>query len=631
MATRIGKAVRSRVAGTLDKRIAGMLSKYGVGYPSFSRAEQPRGREPQPPYQRRVSPTFIYRLRQNSTLVNNAIEEKVSQTFRRGFTDIEKKWEAKCPYCKESYETLQPFYEAFSWLEEGDEVDFSKERRCPDCDEMVEFIVPDEEDKYRLKSFLGQCNLRSQVDTDLEPAEQNSVGQTLLELFKEAGWDIQSFDDGWLIFERAYETDEDGKVVDYELKGVHRAPPELMRYSVDDDGNFGQEYYVCVECRATMGEEYQPQQHGENCDNCGSHTYPVYAVGLRNNSLGRGNNEQAGSYFIRGEFVHASEYEPSRYYGYSPILTLWDEASTLEKMDNWYREAYKERRAPRGAMIISSSNSESTRAFNKGEMEKLRNDPNYIPTFIDDSQSGEGGKPIEFINLLETPAAMQHMEMREWFLDRISAKYGVTAVFQSGSPENAGLSQSMEIQVSNRSADRLRRIFNNTYIPAILGQLGVEGWEVEVDTVEEEDEQEEAQLTQTHLKMAKLALEIGADVEWTTNDRADIKAGNLEAPGQEGEEGMGGLADMMGGGDADEMMGEAGDEEAGSIPAHDEEQDPGPQGGAEGGMAPKPEEGEGDPRFQSPGKMDKNDPPSDLEMTRDGDTFKLVPAEDEDE
>ncbi|AGC34481.1 portal protein [Haloarcula virus HVTV-2] len=621
MATRIGKAVRGAVTQTLDKRIAGMLSKYGVGYPSFSRAEQPRGREPQPPYQRRVSPSFIYRLRQNSTLVNNAIEEKVSQTFRRGFTDIEKKWEAKCPSCKETYETLQPFYDEHSWLEEGDDVDFSKERRCPECDDRVEFKTPSREDRYLLESFLGQANLRAQVNSDLEPSEQNSVGQTLLEIFKEVGWDIQSFDDGWLIFERAYTTDEDGKILDYDLKGVHRAPPELMRYSVDENGNFGQEFYVCVECRATKGEAYTPQQHGEHCENCGNHTYPVYAVGLE--GMGRQNNDNPENYFIRGEFVHASEYEPSKFYGYSPILTLWDEASTLEKMDNWYREAYKERRAPRGAMIISSSNSESTRAFNKGEMEKLRNDPNYIPTFIDDSQSGEGGKPIEFINLLETPAAMQHMEMREWFLDRISAKYGVTAVFQSGSPENAGLSQSMEIQVSNRSADRLRTIFNNTFFPAILGQLDVEGWEVKVDTVEEEDEQEEAQLVQTQLKMAKLALEIGAEVEWTANDRADIKAGKLESPQEEAQQGMGG---GMGG--LADMMGEDGDPEAGSIPAQDEEQDPGPQGGAEGGMAPKPEEGEGDPRFQSPGKMDKSDA-QDLKMTREGDTFKLVPEEED--
>ncbi|AGM11964.1 portal protein [Haloarcula californiae tailed virus 1] len=617
---RLRKGVRNR----LDRRIARQLSKYGAGYPSFSRGEQPRAREPEPPYQRRVSPRFIYRLRQNSTLVNNAIEEKVSQTFRRGLTDIEKAWEAKCPNCKEEYDTLQPFYNEFSWLDEGDEVDFSKGRRCPDCDSMVKFKTPSKEDKEKLRSFLGQCNERGRENRALEPSEQNSVGQTMVEVFKEVGWDIQSFDDGWLIFERAYKTDGDGKVVDYDLKGVHRAPPDRMRYSIDENGAFGREYYVCVECRAKNPETYQAQSDGSQCS-CGNYTYPAYAVST--DKSGRSGNNDPENFFIRGEFVHASEYEPSKYYGYSPILTLWDEASTLEKMDNWYREAYKERRAPRGAMIISSSNSESTRAFNKGEMEKLRNDPNYIPTFIDDSQNGEGGgKPIDFINLLETPAAMQHMEMREWFLDRISAKYGVTAVFQKGSPENAGLSQSMEIQVSNRSADRLRKIFNTTFFPAIVGQLGVEGWEVEVDTVEEEDEQEEAQLTQTHLKMAKLALEIGAKVEWTANDRADIKAGDLEAPGEGEEQGGMGLG---------EMMGEAGDEEAGAIPAQDEEQDPGPQGGVDGGMAPKPEEGEGDPRFQSPGKMDKSDgelaPEQELKMTRDGDTFSLVPVEEDDD
>lgn len=568
-----------------ESGVVKVLQKFGFASAGAGMGAYGR-QEIEPPYERQVPPMWIYQMRRKQALINNAIEEKVNQTFRRGFTDWKKEYVAKCPQCYEEYETYEPFRAQLG--EDGadlseEDFDFEKPRPCPECDEMVEMEVPREQEKRAADKFFDLINERGvenegvRGDRFLEGDRTNSVGQTFLELCKEVAWDVQSFDDGWMIFERDYILNQDGEIVDWEFKGAHRGPPEIMRYSADDNGQFGEKYWVCVKCRAT-DEYYSPQTEGTKCDHCGCQTYRAYAEMLEEPG------GQVQEVYIRGEFVHASEYEPSKFYGLSPIITLWEEARTLEQMDRWYKEAYEQRRAPRGAMVVRSSNAESVRAWNQHQMEELKNDPQHIATFIDDS--GGEGKPITWEPLLEEPATMQHMQMREWFLDRISAKYGVTSIFQSASPDNSGLSQSMEIIVSNRSAMRLMGIFNDTFIPALLDQIQIEGWYREVDRPEEEDELAEADTQGKWLKNAQLAQQIGADVEWTPRDTADVKPGMLEPP--EEEEGMGG---MMGGGEEeggsplDMLGGDAVDREGSTTPS--------------GGRPYEPNTMEGEPRSRN--------------------------------
>lgn len=503
--------------------------------------------EPEPPYHREFDPRWIYKIRENHSLINNAIEEKVSQTFRRGWDDWEKEYEAKCPNCKEEFGDETPFrQQAGGAIPEDTEIDFDSPRVCPECEQKVEMMTPDPDTKDRAKNYFKNANHRNLPADHLQPTPEAGVGQTFLEVCKEVGWDIQSFDDGWMIFDRSYKLDANGKIIDYELEGVHRGPPDLMRYVIDEDsGNFGGEYWVCVKCRAS-DPDYRPEREATPCSECGSKTYQAFAYAAKTPT----GNEPV-QFYIRGEFAHASEYEPSKYYGYSPIVTLFDEARTMEQMDDWYRSAYEQRRAPRGALIIRSSNADSTRKWNRGQLEKLNNDANHIPTLMDDTEGGGGSDPIKFVNLLETPAEMQHMEMREWIKERISGKYGVTAVMMSGSPENSGLSQSMEVQVSNRSADRLRTIFNEVFVPAFLGQIGVEGWTREIAPVEEEDEMAEAEKQQRQLQIAQQAAQLGLQVEWTDEQSARVKPGEVENPNEQ-EGAGGGLGAMLGGGGPDE-------------------------------------------------------------------------------
>ena len=547
--------------------------------------------KPAPPYQRHFSPLWIYKIRRDSALVNNAINKKRDQVFKHGFSEWEKEYDAKCPRCEHEFDGFDAFREqmevedheqpdpgpqpmadgGMGMMEDmgppeppgggemggdlgglpaggsdaevdldEDDFDFDSERVCPECEEVVEMMEPEPDVKKKAQKFFDRCNSQGpQIASVLEPQEQSSVSQSLLEVFEELAQDLESFDDAWLIFDRSYYLDEDGHILSYELEEVFRAPPELMRYSVDEETNDpGGEYWVCPRCRAE-NEEYYPEEEEQPCEDCGGATYEAFAYAMETP------DGKEDEFFIRGEFAHDSLYEKGRYYGYPPVLSLWEEARTLEQMDAWYHDAYEERRAPRGAITVNAARDEELRTMNYQQMEKLREDPNYIPLFMNDQETE--GEPIKFVELLSDPAEMQHMEMREWFEERIQAKWGVTSILMSGSPENSGLSQSMEVEVSQKAAENLRDVFHDTFLPAVLAQLGTEGWTREIEPAVDEDESEEAQLVGQHLNNAQKALQMGAEVEWTEEDRATIKQGELEAP-EEGMEGgmMGGGMDMMG-------------------------------------------------------------------------------------
>lgn len=564
------------IGDRIDKAALKLLSKY---------AELPGGDSGDvsdqgvtPPYDRQFPPAWIYKIRKDSSLVNNAIEEKVNQTLRRGFDDWKKSWEAKCPNCEETYGSDEPFRNQVDHsIPEDSEIDFDSERTCPNCGEMVLFETPESQMLKYAQDFFARCNHREDpTRASLEPDDHPSVGQSFLEVLRELAWDIQSFDNGWLLLDRNYALTSDGQVSDYDIRGVYRAPPEQMRYS-SENGIPGGEYYVCLECREN--DSYSPEEEPVRCSECHSVTYEVFAYSTSNAGSG-GTGGDPDRYFIRGEFLHASEYEPSKFYGYPPIQTLFEEARTLEQMDSWYQSAYEKRRAPRAAVAVKGGNSDSVRSFNKKQLEKMKNDPNHIPTVMDDSE--REGDPIKLINLLESPADMQHMEMRNWLLDRISAKYGVTASFQKASGGDSGLSQSMEIEVSNRSADRLRKILTDSFVTPLLRQMGVNGWGVSVAKPEEEDEVAEADLRNKHLQMGQMAAQLGLEAEWTSDNRVNIKAGEIEAP-EEGGEG-GGLGAMLGddgpgGGDGTGPVPGDGEDPNGVTPEQAEDEDQGMQPG----------------------------------------------------
>ena len=102
------------------------------------------------------------------------------------------------------------------------------------------------------------------------------------------------------------------------------------------------------------------------------------------NTAGAGKSQ----YYLEGEVLHVSKYQPSKLYGRSPVATLWRQAMTLTAMDNYMYTAYSKRRVPRGLISITTDNVESMKSFWKGVDEKLERDPHYIPKIAVESQGG---------------------------------------------------------------------------------------------------------------------------------------------------------------------------------------------------------------------------------------------------
>lgn len=572
---RVGEWITKRAGGLTAEGVFKRLEKLNVMDGLTHATGYGQINQPIPPYQRTFSPLWIYKIRRDSPLMNNAMRQKIWQTFREGLSEWQKEYDAKCPACLHEFNGLDKFRQQMEDPAEDaggpdmpgmegpgpmadggmlmdapeptpdvelddDDIDLDAKRVCPECEEVVEMLTPDPDVKNRAQSFFDRANVRDHDHIAmLEPSERSTISQKFIDVLEEIAWDIQSFDDGWMLFERSYTIDEDGYIHSYELENVMRGPPELMRWSLDEERNEpGGNWWVCVKCRSEE-RYYEAQQEEGACEECGNVTYPAYAVATEGPS-GRGHNPT--EWFIAGEFYKDSEYERKRWYGYSPVLTLWEESRTVEQMDKWYADAYEERRAPRGVITVNAARDEELRQMNRQQMEMMREDPNYIPLMMNDHETE--GDPIQFIELLSDPAAMQHMEMREWFLDRIGAHFGVTAILMESRPGESGLGQSMEVQVSEKQAEHFREILNG-FVDAFLAQIGTEGWTRELLPVEEEDPEREAQLVGQHLNNAQQALSLGREVEWTDEDRAEIKPGEMEAP-DEGMAGFGGADGAMG-------------------------------------------------------------------------------------
>ena len=119
-----------------------------------------------------------------------------------------------------------------------------------------------------------------------------------------------------LILVKEYFLDSDGKIKMHRIKEVYRGDPVTMHIYSDDLGQKGIDGYTCLVHRETLATDMI-----EKCDVCGSKLHPVHYV---NRAKGK------HQHYVKGEVLHFSKYSPSRMYGMSPIITLWNNVTTEE-------------------------------------------------------------------------------------------------------------------------------------------------------------------------------------------------------------------------------------------------------------------------------------------------------------
>ena len=290
----------------------------------------------------------------------------------------------------------------------------------------------------------------------------------------------------------------------------------------DENGEKGNHGFTCLNHRDQIIEDPTAM-----CDECGSPMHPVYYVN-------RCNGEE--QHFIEGEVLHFSKYNPSRLYGLSPVLTLWNHITTLLAMENYVNSSYSKQRMPRGLLAVQTRNIDSMKSFWRGVKEKMEQDPHFIPVMGIEAENGKGS--IEWIKFMDSLKEMDYISVKDDLRDRVSGFYGVSKVFMSDNSASGGLNnEGMQILVTNRAVEMAQTIWNNYVFPFIIKEFGITDWELKLPPSEEEDEIARLRLREMEVNIAGSIKNLGFEV--TMDDKGRFKYSKEKPEMKGGEKGKG--------------------------------------------------------------------------------------------
>ncbi len=405
---------------------------------------------------------IIYSMVQQSVIVRTCITQLKQEVYRRGY-EWEKAYEALCRNCGKKHTT--PATECI---------------RCGSTD----LKVPDVKQLEYAEKFLE--------------GYVNSSEQLFIDVLKELEDDLNIMDDAYIVMVKEYFLDGNGKIRMHRVKEVYRGDPVTMFIYADEDGVKGTKGFTCVHHRDVISTEPH-----DNCETCGSPLKPIHYV---NRAKG---DEQ---YFIKGEVLHFSKYSPSRLYGFSPVITLYNHIMTLIAMENYVNSAYTKSRMPRGLLAVQTRNMDSMRAFWRGVKEKMEADPHFIPVMGIEAEGGKGA--VEWIKFMDSLKEMDYISVKDDLRDRISAFYGVSKVFMADNTTSGGLNnEGMQILVTNRAVQMAQNVYNNYVFPYLVKQFGITDWKLKLPPSEEEDEVAGLRKKEIEVNIAASIKNLGFEVD----------------------------------------------------------------------------------------------------------------------
>ena len=415
----------------------------------------------------------LYAVSNENLILRTVISKLQQEIFRRGYF-WEKKFRFKCDACGEEYQH---------------DVDM-----CPSCGSEVR--APNNDEVLYPRWLLKQ---------------ENSMEQSFMHVLYEIEKDLDIVDDAFLIVVKEYFVDpETNEIQFYRVKEVIRGDPIFMRIVSDKRGVRGGRYKVCALHRDQVS--YPGQE--DVCQVCGSEMDDVHYV----NMAGSGKTQ----YFLKGEVIHISKYNPSKLYGRSPVNTMWRQAMTLTAMDNYMYTAYQKRRTPKGIISVTTDNLESMKSFWKTVDEKMERDPHYVPKVGIESASGRGG--VNWVKFMDTLEEMQYISVRDEMRNRIAAFYGVSAVFMIDNGKSGGLNnEGMQILVTNRAVEYGQKVFTDILFPKLLKEMDVRDWKITLYPNEEEDEITRLRRDEMEANLAQRMMMLGYKPELLEEGERDIR------------------------------------------------------------------------------------------------------------
>jgi hypothetical protein len=378
----------------------------------------------------------------------------------------------------------------------------------------------------------------------------NKNGQTLKEVLKECERDLEIIDDAYVVLVKSYAVGKDG--IMYErVNEIIRGNPERIRIVSNDRGEIGGKWWVCPLHREPKFEtEKDPmkRKHGKvyenpgHCEICGRKLYEVHHVSI----MGTDASAAAEQYFIEGEIIHGSKYSPSLLYGYSPVVSLWKEASTLLNMANYINEYYKFQRTPKGAIFINTMNPESMYKKWDEINERMRVDPHYIPMIATQGDSNSKNR-ADFVKFSDTLQEMGYSEGKDELRQRISAFYGVTNILMNDATSSGGSNnEGLQIKVTDRAVETGQNVWNEKFFPKLMKAFSITDWNLVLQPNEETDQMKRIQLETSKAQHAQLMQQMGFKVTLDAQGEFEYSGEAMDLSAQQ-EEMMG--EDEMGEGD----------------------------------------------------------------------------------
>lgn len=415
----------------------------------------------------------LYAVANENLILRTVLSTLQQEIFRRGYR-WEKKFHKKCMECDKEYQ-----HDVEVCTECGGEV------RDPEPDQLV----------------YPQWLLE----------QRNSMEQTFMDVLREIEYDLNITDDAFLILIKEYFIDPETKeMAFYRIKEVVRGDPIFMRIIADKRGVRGGRFRVCPIHRTEVKSYSEDDKF---CPTCGTEMEDVHHV----NTAGSGKTQ----YYLKGEVIHVSKYQPSKLYGRSPVSTLWRQAMTLTAMDNYMYTAYSKRRIPRGILSITTENLESMKSFWKATDEKLERDPHYIPKIATEG-NGKGG--VNWVKLMDSLEEMQYIPARDEMRQRIAAFYGVSNVFMMDTGKSGGLNnEGMQILVTNRAVEFGHKVYTEHLFPRMVGQMDVTDWKLTLYPNEEEDEVTRLRRDEMEVNIAQRMMMMGYQPTLVEDASRDIR------------------------------------------------------------------------------------------------------------
>ena len=476
----------------------------------------------------------LYVLAYQVTEIRSVVLAILREVFRKGFAPWRQKFMRKCVQCGKEFE------------EEDDE-------HCDTCFvfEIVEQEVYDaHDDEIRLKKIRkykrDASGQKIPVKTEVPDFAQqngfdellssaNSFHQTLLDVLHEFMTDILIADDGFLLLNKEYKIDPiSGKILKQKIFEITRLHPALTEYDIDrKDGLPERSHFLCP-----IHREQQTHTSPGNCD-------VIVPEGFRCNSIllpamyryyWRGRYR----YYLADEICHASFFNPSKTYGYSPVLTVFEKVLAIVGADRTLYRYWYERRIPPGLIITYTDDPESLEQEIERVKTQMLNDPNTFPWVAASARNNRG--KTDFVKLAYTFQELDYLPVRQEIRDRVAMLWGVTPLFTGDASSVGGLTrETAQTAMHDSLIESYQNVINRNIMPHLLKQLNVSDWEMELVPPKEETEEislgVEKQRIENALQMMQLGYEPvkekGKEIRFKFK-KAEQAPGMPGAPGQLG-------------------------------------------------------------------------------------------------